>query len=359
MWYNKKIMSHPYLEQVYDRYAFQRSKGSDLMMGATTLRAISRDHHLQASDDVIEGLAGKTTGDRLRVRHDMAGLAMRLGILSHVASPALEDGFDTSLTLTQGDRDDILTGLYQQDSLPPIVDAAQVRQMIFAARTQLQTPAQRLAALRAYLQPWRQVDQPPLTSFGVADAIFVQAFGRDTYTDAELPQVSALRQHHDTDKDALDELIETGFDPGPSNNKLAEYAKEYVEGQELEAMAQWEVAAAMRQSDPEWYDRYDAAIHVLWPKTAFYPTYDVKRDSIDILSQRGLYLPIELAHPAMIARVTAIIRRQGVIADMPTGRITIPYDLHSTQARVRERDKFLWWEIATRAHHLVSNEVRL
>lgn len=348
-------MSHSYIEQTLEQYNRRQETGSLLVVGAAALKSASCNRNLDT-----QASTGRTDGDTIRSRHDMADLAFRLSVLSRLASSQPKDWFDTSTKLSNDDRIDILSDLRFNDSLPPQVSPTEVRKMIFAARTRQRTRRERLASIDSYVKIWQDNGDARSyapSSFGPPDALFVQAFGRDSLTDDELPSVRELRSRHTTDVDALDELIAMDFAPGPSNKALAKYIKTYTETAGVETIAQWEVAVALRQSDRDWYDRYSSAIHVLWPENSFYPTYDVTKDSIAKLAQRRLYFPIELAHGAMLARAEAIIRRQGIVADLPEHPLAVPYDPMSTQRWVHDRSS--WWprELATRAHHVLLDKV--
>lgn len=355
-----RIMHHPYIEQVFDQYTHHKNRGGELIIDALDLRSAAI--HRSRDVGVFLPEPRENEGQLIRARHDIAGFALRLSILSRAVSPHEKDWFDVGDNVEASDRGLVLEELSANDSLPPEVSPAAVGKMIFAARAQLRTSKERRAAIAAYATVWRDnLDHSTYAPepFAAPDAIFVQAFGRDSIADRDLPQIAQLRSRHDTDTTALAALLAQDFVPGPSNEALAMYMKHYIEHDKLEAMAQWEVAAATYMTDPDWYHRYSAAIHVLWPRGKFYPTYDVKEDSVAALSERGLYIPVELAHPAMLPRAEAIIKQQGVIADLPEQTLTIPYDPDSTQPWVRSRREFLLREAATRVHHLLFKKVRL
>ncbi len=287
----------------------------------------------------------------------MADIALRLSLLSSIASNP-EDRFDANPQL---DHAAIIHEARENTTLlDTAVPADAIHAQLFAARMQTQPLLGRLRSFGAYLAAWRDAPEETCAAsdWGPADSIFVQAFGRDTYTDDELPEIADIRQSHATDTEALDELLAKSFVPGPSNEALALNTRRYIEEASVEAMAQWEVAAALRQADRDWYERYSAAIHVLWPQGQFYPTTEVKRDSIALLRERHLYAPFELAHPGMLVRAQAIIRRQGVVADAPPHEPTIPFDPESTQPWVRSKAPWVFRETLTRAHHLLLGKVR-
>lgn len=191
------------------------------------------------------------------------------------------------------------------------------------------------------------------------DSLFVQAFGRDSIPDRELPFVRQLRDRNDSDNDVFLQLSQNQFKPGPSNDALAENTKQLVDNDYVEVMLQWEVAYALWRNNPEWYQEYQAALHVLWPRAdlASYRTYHVKEDSMEIFQQRQLIGTYELAHPAMYARAVPIIRKLGQRAMAVQPMPEIPFDPHSTQAQVRSRLQWIPREFLTRGHHVLTRKI--
>ena len=102
--------------------------------------------------------------------------------------------------------------------------------------------------------------------------------------------------------------------------------------------------------------RYSRYIHTVWPKSDFYPTYEVKADSIAVMDEIGVYNPIELAHPDMMARAYAILGQKGVWADVLASEV--PFDARSIQAQVRGPLPWTIRETATRAEHVLFNRVK-
>lgn len=193
---------------------------------------------------------------------------------------------------------------------------------------------------------------------GENDALLVQAFGRNTMPDRDLP---ALRTTYDTlalgdDLRMMQILADEMFEPGESNIALAGVVDRYFDGiQVVEPVIQWEAAYALWQNDPEKYERYRNYIHTVWPKTSFYPTYEVKQDSIEAMDRVGLYNPLELAHPDMTIRALGILSRLGVEPDLVVA--DIPFDPRSAQIQTRGRVPWTIREMLTRAEHAVRGRV--
>ena len=195
-------------------------------------------------------------------------------------------------------------------------------------------------------------------AFGHNDVTLTQAFGRNSITDAELPeQVVQRRATAASDEAAFVSLSRDDFDPGESNYSLAEEASTQLQDptRNLDQIMQWEVAYALWETEPEVFHAYRPAIHVVWPTSDFYPTHEVKADSIAVMKEKGLFNPYEFAHPDMMIRAAAILSKQGVQADvLPRD---IPYDPDSAQPWTRDRSAWMPREFAARAEHLLRGRV--
>jgi len=192
---------------------------------------------------------------------------------------------------------------------------------------------------------------------GVNDSILVQAFGRNGIADKELPFVRDLALRHTDERIVFEHLERQDFDPGESNYTLADAVDhELVAGVVVEPILQWEVAYALWKNDPVNYDLYRNYMHVLWPHSDFYPTYEVKRDSIEVMDRFGIYNPLELAHPDMMIRALGILARQGVEADILA--IDVPFDKRSVQAQTRSEGPWMVRETLTRVEHVLRGRVK-
>lgn len=303
------------------------------------------------SMDEYSDLPDVRPGDLIKLRHDIGGAAFRLEVLSRLAG---KDELEPDQKTTA------LKELQYGDTFDKrIPSLAYLRRLLADAELAQETPLDRIRVLGRYAAFWQlsypdSKRQPIITP----DALFVQAFGRDSLRDRELPLLRQLSDETESDRDVFMKLAEDQFEPGPSNDALAENTRRLVTSDHVEAALQWEVAYALWRSDPEWYTEYEAALHVLWPRPDLrsYRTYQVKEDSVKISDQRQLIGLYELAHPAMYARAVPIIRKLGhhvtAVQPMPA----IPFDPHSTQAQVRDPAQWILRELPTRIHHLLPTK---
>lgn len=203
--------------------------------------------------------------------------------------------------------------------------------------------------------PSKTWHQPP---FGHNDVTLTQAFGRNTISDEELPEkVVQRRAQSGSDVAAFVLLSRDDFDPGESNYALAKEAAVQLQDstRNLDQIMQWEVAYALWETEPDVYHAYQPAIHVVWPQSDFYPTHEVKSDSIAIMKNVGLFNPYEFAHPDMMIRAIGILGKQGVQADA-LGR-DIPYDPDSAQPWTRGMGAWAPREFAARVEHVLRRRV--
>ncbi|OGE80468.1 MAG: hypothetical protein A2660_01225 [Candidatus Doudnabacteria bacterium RIFCSPHIGHO2_01_FULL_45_18] len=165
-----------------------------------------------------------------------------------------------------------------------------------------------------YLLPfWAAV--PKIGELEEADCIFVQAFGRNNYTDAELGRVlwDLRTEVRLSDLDAFNLLAQRAFEPGASNRALAKYAMQRAYKYNIPIIAQWEVVFAIYQMDPNWYVSNRDLIDCLWPpKEGYFATWHVKVLSKERMRSRILCRPLEIAHPAMTVRAVPIIWSLGL-----------------------------------------------
>ena len=151
------------------------------------------------------------------------------------------------------------------------------------------------------------------------DCIFVQAFGRGTWSDEELFQ-ELMKVRSRANMNVYDTFMilrdEVRFQPGLSNVALAQYviwiSRLYPNAA---YMIQWEVAYAIFEEDPDWFvDNMDMIDCIFPAREDYFATYHVKEISRQLMIKRGGKLPLEIAHPAMIARATMTIWKTGVYA---------------------------------------------
>ncbi len=246
------------------------------------------------------------------------------------------------------------------DPLPALPPSA-MRTIVGQSKRAEMTTADSLRAFGSYLNilpgsfptnSWQAGD------YHLNDVTLTQAFGRNSIEDKELPLIESVRANAQSDEDAMQFLDSVSFDAGDSNHALAAVLAEQLTTSEtvIEQIAQWEVVYALRQDFPDVYKRYQRYIHSLWPKGDFYPTYQVKADSIAVMDEIGAFNPIEFAHPDMMVRARAILGRQGVWADILAA--DIPFDAKSVQAQVKGPVPWMVREFLTRGEHLLFNRVK-
>jgi len=234
-----------------------------------------------------------------------------------------------------------------------------VRSWVYAARRAQINPIQHLKNIGSYINvvPGSFPPSPYfIDSMGNNDATLVQAFGRDSITDDELVLIRDERQKINSDDEMMAYLESIDFKPGPSNIALADkVAYLFASGNPMEQVIQWEVTYAFYQKHPSLYSRYRSYIHTVWPHSGFYPTYEVKEDSVAVMDKVGLYNPIELAHGDMMSRAVGILTKLGVQPDPLAA--DIPFDTDSTQPHVRNERSFMVREALARVEHVLRGRV--
>ena len=252
--------------------------------------------------------------------------------------------------------------LYVDQTADPLPDVAnaKIRSILYTSRSATISPSDRLRMVLSYLNPTPGTFPPTpyaILPSGKNDSVLVQAFGRDSIRDKELISIREHREELQSD-DAMMEYLDTiDFQPGPSNEALADEIDRQLHLQDTpEQIVQWEVAYALRSSHPEVYSIYRNYIHILWPHSGFYPTHEVKRDSVKTMDQLGLHNPKELAHGDMMVRALGILNKLGVVADPVVA--DIPFDALSTQSHVRSERAWVPRETLARVEHVVRGRVK-
>lgn len=258
-------------------------------------------------------------------------------------------------------REDILAqyhGRYQ--GIDALTDE-DVAKQLFATKRGMVSLGDRARAVGSYVN-FRTGSYTPdesQTGFGQNDALLVQAFGRNMFEDDDMmSEIVEKRRDLGSDEAMFQHLAEIGFDEGDSNRALADAAADILRDRSssVEQILQWEVSFSLRQRYAQLFAINQSAIHTLWPKSNFYPTIDVKKDSVEIMRRRGLYNPLELAHPDMTIRAMGILGKLGVAADAM--EVAVPFDEHSTQNQTRDTRSWVKHEFPTRVHHVITNRVR-
>ncbi len=360
---------------------------------ALALRSSYATGELQtAAHDVLD-MEGLSFEDRQLVTYRMCGsMATRIAIGSlymHASNPETPD----FLSLTECTRQDVLTtsvqlfgenlrrtatenGMDTQQILgesrrhaalvhaadPVKVPHKAVRNQLFQARQSGKPRSHTFDMYKKYINvtsgtfPGDMEFDPPL---GEHDAVLVQAFGRNTVKDKDLPEINRILKDEagGDDQKMWERLAAMDFDPGVSNAALAKVVRSIMDSQlPIEGAIQWEVAYEQWRQDPEFYRRHHNYFHTLWPKTGSYRTYEVKRDSAEIMDAIGLYNPLELAHSDMVVRSIGILGKLGVAADPLIA--DIPFDKSSVQYQIRGPRQWVLRESLTRVEHLVRGRVK-
>lgn len=291
--------------------------------------------------------------------------SVRLALSSYLASRG-DDTVEYLGEMNPVFLEELLNTILPESELPFLdLSDAEVRGLLASSKRAQLTRADRLNSLKSYfdVRPGGfPPDYWPKATFGHNDVTLTQAFGRNTFRDADLPEVSRHRNQYETDEEMFAGFLsEKGFEPGVSNEALADI----VAGQlsdltvTIEQVMQWEVAFALWQKYPQLYADTQVGIHVLWPKegTRAYRTHEVKRDSLYVMEQHGLYNAFEFAHPDMMIRALKILGKLGIEADVLAA--DIPFDPHSIQYQTRSERQWVGRELLARMEHVVSGRVRL
>lgn len=144
-----------------------------------------------------------------------------------------------------------------------------------------------------------------------AQAIAVQAYGRNTYPDDALQEVtSRYYQLDENDNRTIAYLKQEGFKPGNDNRRIARRCMRLVDAYNIPwVIAQWEVVCAMAFDEPEWFAAHQRQIITLWPPDQYFNTYLVKSVTVEHMKELGITRVIELAQPWHVARAALIFRR--------------------------------------------------
>lgn len=291
--------------------------------------------------------------------------SVRLALTSHFAS--IEDSsvqfFGEMDPLF---REELFNSILPEGELPYIdLSDNDVRGLLATSKRAQRTTGDRLSCLVHYFDVRPGSFPPdgwPAAPFGHNDVTLTQAFGRNKFTDADLPIISHNRRACGNDEEMFMHLLgNERFDPGASNDALAEVVATQLRDPAviIEQVMQWEVAFALWQKYPALYAEAREGIHVLWPEEGAkaYRTHEVKRDSVSIMEQKGLYNAFEFAHPDMMIRALKILGKLGIEADVLAA--VIPYDERSIQYQTRGARQWMGRELLARIEHILSGRVKL
>ncbi len=197
---------------------------------------------------------------------------------------------------------------------------------------------------------------PPRGNPADADCIVVQAFGRNSQTDAELRTIAELRQRSRTDLLAIEALHNFGFDAGTPNDELARECEAVMNRYpKMVAIVQWEVAAGF---DWRWCRSNSRRIICIWPgREGYLSTTIVLKQTHGIMLSQHLKCPIQLAHRRHIVRAFMIARKILGTTPIVLWQGTRSFDRWSVQFWTRSWYRWVVRETLTRVHHLVTRKV--
>ncbi|MFZ1301692.1 MAG: hypothetical protein WAQ27_03935 [Candidatus Microsaccharimonas sp.] len=366
--------------------AFARSsaaQGVDLA-GRSTLKALGEKQKAEGSLSHLEGLS-LSGPDRLLLENRVIGGTVTRLALASSALKATGEISESFYELSAENQDEIRSEIYdnlgrtwqqaieeagssavlsdfdtvsQLDTVQSVPHSF-VRQQVTQTKRDALTRGDHFRRFVSYVNvipgtfPPANIRYP---SIGANNGLFVQAFGRNSIPDKQLPDVVNLKRDLGDDELVFQALDAQGFDSGDSNKALAEVVRyKLLSGTVIEPMIQWEVTHALRETSPDVYKAYANYLHSLWPKSDFYPTHEVKKDSVEVADVIGLYTLEELAHADMMIRALGILTKLGVEADILVAEI--PFDERSVQSQVRGPLRWMIRETLARLEHLLRQRV--
>lgn len=204
---------------------------------------------------------------------------------------------------------------------------------------------------------WRYILQipglPKIGSVSDAEVVAVQAFGRNTFIDADLANIRVYHdQHGGDDAVTIAWLWEHNFDPGHPNRQLALETRSLLDRWPISAIVQWEVAAAF---DRHWYAANRHRVICLWPSATpgeYFSTRDVKMATVRIMDEHGWRQVIELAHRRHVVRAYLILRQLLGHDPIAVTIRTDGFDHKSVQPWTTSWYRWAWYEFLVRLHHL-------
>lgn len=190
------------------------------------------------------------------------------------------------------------------------------------------------------------------------DAILAFSFGRNMYTDAELPFISRLHSCIKGDAAALRSLRKRGMNVGQPNQELARKLRDLIETRHTFSFAQWEIPLGIEWS---WYLKKNSCISCIWPDKNVrdsFTTMMVARQMTRSLRDTELSVPLILAHRDHLARAYLIVRKLiGKEVRIAAIAGTASYDPASVQPQTRDRKSWIRFERLVRVHHMLNRYV--
>jgi hypothetical protein len=196
-----------------------------------------------------------------------------------------------------------------------------------------------------------------------ADCIVCLAFGRNTFTDNELPEISCFVRTSESDDDVFIDLKAKNFDPGIPNKKMAQEIIFLSEELSIPIIVQWEIAYSFWRYNIEFWENNSHRITSIWPNTSIWPdeeksslnSRDVLEKTIEIMVKRDWNSPILIAHQYHIYRVLLIFNKlsKKMFSPIVFKQTVNEFDKNSVQEWTRS--KFSWnrKELLVRIHHFI------
>lgn len=215
----------------------------------------------------------------------------------------------------------------------------------------------------------------PQGSTAKVDFICPQAFGRNVWTDIEMPSAMAmLRQQVVLDLNssqdvAIEKLIKLGFHPGSVNDSLAKGC--YEIGQQMQRIGkipwiigQWEVIFSLATSNQEmaaWYEKNKKCIIAIWPPLSgeYLTTRSMLFEARNIAKRYGLLHPVVIAHREHLARCAILAERIFGESNIILPKNLFPrddeirFDPDSKQPQTSSQKSWRRYEILARFHHMI------
>lgn len=215
-----------------------------------------------------------------------------------------------------------------------------------------------MPTIQQWIWYWLQIPGcPDGPKVGAADALLVQAFGRNHLADNDLAN---LRRFHD-DHGSVDAVTlawcRDNVEPGQVNRQLAWHMMNAVHRHRLTVIAQWEVIVACPR---DWYQSHRDRVICLWPSAtpgAYFSTREVLESSFAAMKDRHLSRPMILAHAGQAMRVAMMIQKTTGTWPVIHAQLADEYDRESVQPWTRNRFAWMVHEFLARGHHVVHHWV--
>lgn len=190
------------------------------------------------------------------------------------------------------------------------------------------------------------------------DAIFAFSFGRNTYTDAQLPWIFRLHHHMKRDEATFRALRKKGTNIGRPNQELAQKLRYLIETSRSYSFSQWEIPLGLEWI---WYLKNQQHVASVWPDKntkESLTTYMIAQQMTRLLRDGKLFTPLILAHRDHLARAYLIVRKLiGKDARIAALSGTAAYDSASLQPQTTDWKSWVRSERLVRIHHIINRYV--